>query len=179
MSFLLANVFFFFVFAPVSIDCSHEPAEAVGVQQQHGHRSAASLEPVQRCALAVGRDDRERRAATAMAMLRHLSSSKGKPERSRGGEHSRFFSISFFPGTGKRKPEILQNVFFWGGGGERGVGVVKNGLHSVANGDGESGKPQPTAQRKTPGASSSAEHSDSTAARAASARRSSLSSGVS
>lgn len=69
MSFLLANVFFFFVFAPVSIDCSHEPAEAVGVQQQHGHRSAASIEPVQRCALAVGRDDRERRAATAMAML--------------------------------------------------------------------------------------------------------------
>jgi hypothetical protein len=42
------------------LQSSHQPAEAVGVQQEHGRRAAAPLEPVQGRRLAAGGDDGER-----------------------------------------------------------------------------------------------------------------------
>lgn len=85
------------------------------------------------------------------------------------------FSLFFFKvraptlsGPGARPPSVsyfLRSLY----------SVVVDGNE---DGGGE-GRPQPTAQPRTPGAASRAEHSDSTATRAASARRSSLSSRVS
>ena len=178
MSFLLANVFFF----SFSLRC--QSTAHMSPQKPLACSSSTVIGPLPPSSLCnAALSPWEEMIASGGRRLRwrccDISRHQRANQREVGGENIHgFFPFLSFPGQ-ERESQRFYKMFFSWGGGERGVGVVKNGLHSVANGDGESGKPQPTAQRKTPGASSSAEHSDSTAARAASARRSSLSSGVS
>lgn len=84
---------------------AHQPAKAVGVQQQHGHRSASAIEPVQSRRLAVRSDDGERRAAAVTAvsiskdLRRHLVSRRRPASEQRWGEResAKNLSFSFLP----------------------------------------------------------------------------------